>query len=566
MSPAKTPRSSKPHAVSGARRATTGARSSDAPSPRLEQHPHYEALRAHLLGDDWLEMLSEYGAHAMAIGRKIVAGRRTNVLALRIYVERKTSSLSGVRRVPGRVQVTHPGTGIVYHVPSDVVQSLPARHHGTDPTATHRPVPGGVSGSIGAGRGGVAEKGTLGGWAWDARKGSVVLLSNEHVLGHRPGTHLLQPALGDVIGQGPERVGTVRRGLPRPVGTPVFADCAIGVLDATTQPAFEVPTIGAAIMALDEPRLGQSVEKFGRSTKHTVGVVDAMHWQGVVASPHPGAPAHHYRDAVLIRPRRPSRVWATGGDSGSLIFARDAISDSPFIKPVVGLHFGGDPDRGYGLACRMTVVFEGIGLATLPDGAQRAICADIARASRPRRATAASVERALALLGRALTASAHGRAFMRAVVRHRGEITSALLRDASLRRAAAVALGPLLAGAPPLAGLLARTCRHSTIARIVSLLRRLRSTASPAWRRSLDAMLRTAIFTRTGPLGTILGVRTTQVENSPVPTPASASRGSTTRSRLSAARSASALRGRAAGSAEKARRKKAVTPSGASGT
>lgn len=533
-------------------------------SPRYEQQPHYAALRAHLLGDHWLQRLELYGAHSMAIGRKLVGGRRTNVLALRICVELKTEAPVGAQRVPDRVQVTHPGTGVVYHVPSDVVQCPPARHHIVDPTAAVRPVPGGVSGGVSADRDGAAETGTLGGWAWDARKGSVVILSNEHVLGHRPGTHLLQPAIGDVIGHRPERIGTVRRGLARVEGTPVFADCAIGTLDDVATAAFEVPAIGAAIMAVDEPRLGQRVEKFGRSTRHTVGIVDALHWQGVVRSALPDAPVHHYRDAIQIRPTRPSRVWAEGGDSGSLVFVREPLADASLIKPVVGLHFGGDAE--YGLACRISIVFAGIGLATLPDGVRRAICTDIARVRGQVPTSAAHVSTTLDLLCRALEVSTRGRAIMRACARHRSELTSALLRDKHLRREAAQAIRPLVSGAPAITRLLARSCSRAAMARIQALLRRLRSTASPAWRRSLDAILRGPVFRRSGTLGALLGVSAAQVTDSPPPMPASAARGSAPSSRRSAARKASALRGRTAASAEKARRKKAVTPSGTSDT
>lgn len=510
----------------------------------------------------------------MAVGHKIVGSRRTKAIALRVYVERKEADVPAARRIPPLLHVHHPTTGIAYRVPSDVVECPPARHQSVDPTARVRPVPGGVSGSIRAASDGAAETGTLGGWAWDRRHATPVMLSNEHVLGHKPRSHILQPGLGDSIGVAPERVGVVRRGIARVSGRPVTCDCAIGTLDAADGADFTVPRIGPAIMAVAEPRLGQPVEKFGRSTRHTVGVIDAMHWHGIVRSSLPDAPTHLYRDAIQIRPVPASRPWGEGGDSGALVFLREGAADGSGIKPVVGLHFGGD--AAYGLACRISHVFRRLGLETLLGGAQRALSEAMLRRRATdapitvtqRKAEASRVDAIEATLRRfvaILDVSPRDRAIVRTVARHRAELAALLIKEPALLRATALALRPLAGGDRSVGALLARPVTPEVRDGLRAAVRALRARATRPLRRALarvDAMLRSR---RARTLGQLIGVTADQVRYSPE-APTSSARAATASSRRSAARSASAVRGRSPGSAAKARRKKARTPSGASGT
>ena len=210
-----------------------------------------------------LAQLQHHGAHAVGIGRKIVRGRRTNVLALRVYVEEKLAHPHRGALVPPTVRAVHPVTGALYHVPTDVVECKTAHYHQLNPTARIRPVPGGVSCGIHVEEGRDGSTGTLGGWAWDPSDDRVVLLSNDHVLGHDPEIPITQPGSADVIGQLPGRIGTVRRGVNRDAKAVVRVDAAIGTLDAATQAAFDVPDIGPAILAVADPALDAAVNKFG---------------------------------------------------------------------------------------------------------------------------------------------------------------------------------------------------------------------------------------------------------------------------------------------------------------
>ena len=75
------------------------------------------------LGD---ELRQRHGAHAIGIGRKRVAGNKTDELALIFYVEHKTSGDPSVEQVPGEIAFTPPGSAGTVTLKTDVVQSAPA--------------------------------------------------------------------------------------------------------------------------------------------------------------------------------------------------------------------------------------------------------------------------------------------------------------------------------------------------------------------------------------------------------------------------------------------------------
>ena len=88
--------------------------------------PEYAWLRefkeAHGTG-----LLRRYGAHAIGIGWKLVAGVKTDQLVLRFYVERKipTREITG-ERIPPSIPFVPSGSDRLVSLGTDVVESPPA--------------------------------------------------------------------------------------------------------------------------------------------------------------------------------------------------------------------------------------------------------------------------------------------------------------------------------------------------------------------------------------------------------------------------------------------------------
>ncbi len=72
------------------------------------------------------ELRQRHGAHAMGIGRKRAAGKRTDELALIFYVEHKTSGDPSVEPVPAEIAFTPRGSDEAVLLKTDVVESAPA--------------------------------------------------------------------------------------------------------------------------------------------------------------------------------------------------------------------------------------------------------------------------------------------------------------------------------------------------------------------------------------------------------------------------------------------------------
>ncbi len=301
------------------------------------------------------------GAHSMGIGRKVVAGKATDKLCMRYYVEKKRpdAKLSKEMAIPKKHKFFSRVKGRDVSVDTDVIE-CPRPEYEMDPKDRLRPVPGGSS--IGTPPPpGFINAGTLGGWVWDLEDDSIVMLSNEHVLGSVAGVDIAQPGTLDGGSFPADKIGEVKRGIPRSTTMNNTVDCAIG--DPTSADTYksEVIDISPAVYAIDDVLLDMDVEKFGRTTEHTFGIVDDADYTTTLTS------GHTFVDCFRIDTASPSSDWSSGGDSGSLIFSQQVIDPDSEIKPVVGLHFAGGGTTGVG--CRIQNVFSELNLTTLCSGA-----------------------------------------------------------------------------------------------------------------------------------------------------------------------------------------------------
>ena len=209
------------------------------PRKALRKDPTYALVREYKASVMPTASYETLGAHAVGIGRKIVNGKPTDQLALRIYVAKKLpmTAVPPSERVPQEIPFFSRGLNKDQRVLTDVIETPPAVFE-LDPTDRVRPAPGGVSVD---GISGTA--GTLGGWVWDTTDDTIVSLSNHHVYGHVAGPDVIQPGPFDGGASPADKIGDVKRGIQRLAGVTNTVDCAIADADSSDIYDLSVPEI-----------------------------------------------------------------------------------------------------------------------------------------------------------------------------------------------------------------------------------------------------------------------------------------------------------------------------------
>jgi hypothetical protein len=254
------------------------------------------------------------------VGEKIVGGRFTGELAVKVYVREKCtpSQVGDAALVPEEIE----------GYPTDVeeVGDVSALTY----TGRYRPAPGGSS--IGHPR---ITAGTLG-CLMVRSNNHLCILSNNHVLANsnnaRAGDSALQPGPADGGRDPRDRIGALETFVPI-----AFGGTATNYVDA----AAAWTSLGAASPKMHcytinpdpvNPALGMCVRKCGRTTQGTLGVITGVHvtirvgyGEGRVAL---------FKDQVQIR--GVGGDFSAGGDSGSLVVTAGSR------QPVALLFAGGN--------------------------------------------------------------------------------------------------------------------------------------------------------------------------------------------------------------------------------
>lgn len=297
--------------------------------------------------------------HAVGVGRKIVDGVVTDVLAVRFYVVQKLaeSLLPSESRIPDSID----------GVPTDVIESAPAFVAQSTPTCTarrkdrQRPAPGGISiahDQVTAGTIACYCNSTL-----DGEEEHVLLLSNNHVLADvdqaQLGDPILQPAPADG-GTAADRFAVLHRAEPIVlgglVGNRVDAAIARVLAPGSFDPSLcSLGRVGSPLPAAEEMR----VRKHGRTTGLTEGVVTDVSYDPIVGMDHfdPTVVAL-FEDQIRIEVAPPHPAFGLGGDSGSLVVSGRG-------RHPVGLYFAGPPSGDYGVANPIQEVLSALEIALL---------------------------------------------------------------------------------------------------------------------------------------------------------------------------------------------------------
>ena len=283
------------------------------------------------------KLLARPGVTGVDIGPKIVGGRPTDQLAIRVLVERKRDDVPDDERIPGQVG----------DYPTDVLQRRYVLHATTgspDPPApappldrmTYHPLLGGIS--IGPCRqvDGQGFVGTLGAIVRDTRTGAPMLLGNYHVFAldedGAPGDALAQPGPPDGGACPQFLAGWLVRSS---VGGEV--DCAVA---APSRPVVRwIADIGP-IAGTAKPAIGQRVRKRGRTTGVTYGTIDTIDLTQQISF---GTELVTLTNQINVIPDTTRNAqFGARGDSGAVLVTDD--------NEIVGLYMAGDEESGNGIA------------------------------------------------------------------------------------------------------------------------------------------------------------------------------------------------------------------------
>ena len=278
------------------------------------------------------EWLARDGVVGTAIG---VDGRGDAVL--KVYLTRPGAALlpTFVPITDGSVRVVHEVTGEFRALPADPAPAAAGDDGTVDPTRSFpRPVPIGVStghGRVTAGTIGARVRGGEGTFA----------LSNNHIFAAnnegRTGDNLLQPGVVDGGRDPDDVIGTLHDFEPIAFCRAML--CPANTMDAaialTTEddvgPATPDGGYGAPRSTTAEAELGMSVQKYGRTTGHTVGQVSGLN-ATIDVSYRDGKA--RFENQIVIS----GRGFSAGGDSGSLVVTRGMLMGD---RRPVGLLFAG---------------------------------------------------------------------------------------------------------------------------------------------------------------------------------------------------------------------------------
>jgi PKD repeat protein len=269
------------------------------------------------------ELKAKANVTGTGIGYRYRNGKLTEEVCLLVFVDKKVSigTLSAKDVIPTEIE------GVKTDVQVRIAEAM------QDRKSRMRPAPGGCSiGNI------AVTAGTLGAVLY--RGEDKVALSNNHVLAcvdvGNLGDVIVQPGIYDGAKPDTDRLGVLYDFVPVAECDSAYVDCAICKPDNPDDVTSEILEVGE-IAGIAEAQLGMSIQKSGRTTGLTKGVITVVNAIVDVG----------YGDARVIKLigqliadniEGQSKVIA-GGDSGSALLDMD--------KNLIGLCFAGSSDGAF---------------------------------------------------------------------------------------------------------------------------------------------------------------------------------------------------------------------------
>jgi len=279
------------------------------------------------------DLLSRPGVTGVDVGPKFVKGKKTDEIAIRVYVEKK-------KDVPAKEKI--PAT--INGVKTDVIERRFVLHQLAVPvaelapkadTGTYDPLVGGISIGPCKAVDGYVYVGTLGCLVRDRDTSEILMLSNYHVLAEKwsVGDSICQPSRVDNGNCPADIIGSLLRS--------TLSDHVDGAVARITNRAHDCeiteigPVRGKASASID-----MSVRKRGRTTGLTYGKVDSIDLS--VNVPYSDG-VHTLKNQIGITvDSAQSTQFGNSGDSGSVVVDENG--------KVIGLYFAGTEDGGFGVA------------------------------------------------------------------------------------------------------------------------------------------------------------------------------------------------------------------------
>ena len=268
------------------------------------------------------------GIQGFGIAKRIAGGEEIDDLALKIYVERKLPKSKCTNLVPSTLIIG----GLDGEIPTDVEEIGKVA---TEPNRSRvRPaIPGFGVGHL------KVTVGTLGCLVRkQGDKRALYILSNSHILANQGvasvGDPIVQPGRADG-GKAPKDViAKLTDWVPFDFTTATFpnlVDAAIAKVSSSKSVTSAIRLIGVPKGVSTIVRRGMRVQKTGRTTDYTQGIIKDVNYRLQLKYRKPGGGTGWVglKDQVLCT------RYTAGGDSGSGVLN--------MRKKVVGLHFAGSP-------------------------------------------------------------------------------------------------------------------------------------------------------------------------------------------------------------------------------
>jgi len=264
------------------------------------------------------------GVQGVGIGPKITDGERLEELVLKVYVEKKLPRDSVSNPVPRTLEIAG-----LPRLQTDV-EAIGRIKLESNTTRVRPAIPGFSIGHI---------KITAGTFGCLVRKkgdkDTLYILSNSHVLANEGladrGDAIVQPGVADGGAAPADLIAKLEESVPFNFTSSTFpnlVDAAIAKVKAADVTS-AIRIIGVPVGVNVKVRRDQQVQKTGRTTDYTIGIIRDVNYRTALRYKKPGGGKGRvgFRDQVLCT------RYTAGGDSGSAVLNMK--------KEVVGLHFAG---------------------------------------------------------------------------------------------------------------------------------------------------------------------------------------------------------------------------------